>query len=154
MQLATRSPRSPQAEREVRRDSALRRARSCYDHLAGVAGVTLFEELIRRGWIALEPGASAADHPPCVLTESGRAALTRLGVAVDDALGAKRAVAYACLDWTERRPHLAGALGAAVLAALERDGVAVRERGRALRLTSLLADWLDASVRGQTRSTR
>lgn len=147
MQLATRSPRSPrspQAEREVRRDTPLRRARTCYDHLAGIAGVTLFEELTRRGWLSVDPGLAAAAHAPCRLSEPGRAALRRLGVDVEQAQSAKRAFAYACLDWTERRPHLGGALGAALLTALERDGVLRRAEGRTVQLSTSLAAWLDA----------
>jgi hypothetical protein len=135
---------SAAAEREVRRDSPLRRARTRYDHLAGVAGVELFDELARRGWLVCEPSADASRHPRCYLTADGEAALSRLGAEVAGARAARRAFAYACLDWTERRPHLGGALGAALLNALQRDGVVARDgAGRTVRLLAPLDAWLD-----------
>ena len=129
---------SKQAGRERRRDSPLRRARTCYDHLAGVAGVVLLETMRTRAW--LEP--SGADGPGYVLTDAGARALARRGVDFDAARASRRRFATACLDWTERRPHLGGALGAAVLEALRAGGHVRRARGRAVTLVSPLRRWL------------
>jgi DNA-binding PadR family transcriptional regulator len=128
---------SPRATRERGGDTPLRRARTCYDHLAGVAGVGLLEAMEKRGWLRTEPG------PGYALTTAGTRALERRGVAVDVARVSRRRFAPACLDWTERRPHLGGALGAAVLGALRRRGyVRRRARGRAVRIARPLTTWL------------
>jgi hypothetical protein len=130
---------SPQAGRERRRDSPLRRARTCYDHLAGVAGVALLETMRTRGWME----ARDENGPGYALTPAGVRAFARRGVDMDAARASRRRFATACLDWTERRPHLGGALGAAVLDALRARGY-VRRRvgGRAIKLTKPLARWL------------
>jgi DNA-binding transcriptional ArsR family regulator len=112
-------PRSAQADREVRRDSPIRRARACYDHLAGVAAIELLEELMRRDWLTGPFG----DRRDYALTEVGATVLAQRGVDVEHATKARRRFAFGCIDWTERRPHLGGALGAEVLLALERGGV-------------------------------
>ena len=134
---------SPQARREVRRDTALRRARTCYGHLAGVAGVDLLEELLRLGWLGV---AAAADsrrvgYAPTV---AGAAALGQRGVVVPAGRGGMVA-AFSCLDWTERRPHLGGALGRAIVAALVDAGCVVRNPGS--RVVTVngggLGGWLD-----------
>src|SRR6266487_4202796 len=97
------SPPSQAAARAVRDDLPIRRARTCYDHLAGVAGVQLLDGLLERGWL------EAAGGRELVLTDAGAAGMRRAGVAVP-AGGSRRAFAIECLDWTERRPHLGGAL--------------------------------------------
>jgi len=132
---------SARAGRERRRDTPLRRARTCYDHLAGVAGVALMEALRTRGWVT-----PRTDHGPrFTLTRSGEAALARRGVDVAAARGSHRRFATACLDWTERRPHLGGALGAAVLDALRAKGYVTRRRGqRAVAIERPLTRWLGA----------
>src|SRR3954469_3107490 len=109
---------------------ALRAARSCYDHLAGRAGVALADGLVERGLLHLGEGAFA-------LTDRGAGALGELGIDVEAVLGARRATARACVDWSERRPHVGGALGAALLDdLLERRWVRRVEPGsRVLRLT-------------------
>jgi DNA-binding transcriptional ArsR family regulator len=130
---------SRQAGRERRGDTPLRRARTCYDHLAGVAGVELLAEMRRRGW--LRPGPKG--RPAFALTAAGERALARRGVAVDAARASRRRFATACLDWTERRPHLGGALGARVLGALcEQTYVRRRARGRDVQIVKPLAQWL------------
>jgi DNA-binding transcriptional ArsR family regulator len=130
---------SAQAGRERRRDTPLRRARTCYDHLAGVAGVTLLDGMRTRKWVVEHAG----DRPGYRLTRAGTRALARRGVRLDDAGTSRRHFATACLDWTERRPHLGGALGAAVLAALKTGGYVRRHAGgRAVRVTRPLAGWL------------
>ncbi len=113
---------------------ALRAARSCYDHLAGVAGVALADALVARG--VLEPGEGAF-----AITPSGERELSAFGVDVAAVRGARRATARACLDWSERRPHVAGALGAALLdEVLRRRWLRRRPDGRALLLTRAGAD--------------
>ena len=130
---------SPQAGRERRRDTPLRRARTCYDHLAGVAGVGLLEAMRRRRWVV--DGAEA--KPGYALTAAGTRALARRGVNVERARASRRQFATACLDWTERRPHLGGALGAEVLTALRGRGHVRREgRARAVTIARPLATWL------------
>lgn len=94
---------------------ALRAARTCYDHVAGTLGVALYDSLVSRGWIRRSRSSDA-----CVLTDGGAAALHDLGVDLDAARAARRRFAFACLDWSERRPHLGGALAAAVLKLLLR----------------------------------
>jgi DNA-binding transcriptional ArsR family regulator len=109
--------------------SPIRRARTCYDHLAGIAGVQLRDDLLARGWI--EPAEERAVR----LTEAGAAALARLGVRAAPPAGSRRAPAIDCLDWTERRPHVGGALGAALLnAMLEQGRVRRLPAGRAVDL--------------------
>src|SRR5262245_28760485 len=99
---------SARAGRERRRDTPLRHARTCYDHLAGVEGVRLLRAMRRRKW--LRDGLRS--DQALELTGSGARALARRGVDVDAARAARRQFAAPCLDWTEREPHLSGALGA------------------------------------------
>jgi DNA-binding transcriptional ArsR family regulator len=105
--IAIAPPRKPSGLREARRGEAIRRARTCYDHLAGCLGVALTESLEERE--LLRPGEGVWE-----LTARGEAAFADLGIDVDDLRGRRRAFIRSCLDWTERRPHLAGALGAAL----------------------------------------
>lgn len=133
---------SPQAVREVRRNSPLRQGRSCYDHLAGVIGVQLLEALLQHGWLVRQ--AQTGPRVQYRLTPAGQQALQERGVDVACANAARRQFAYACLDWTERREHLGGALGAAVFAALHEAGVVQRQSGsRTLVVLTPLAHWLD-----------
>src|SRR5690349_15882773 len=123
--LATGEAR-PIGLRAVNGHAALREARSCYDHLAGRVGVALADSLVERGALALDDGAFVVRD----------AAYFRDAFGIDVAgLPRRRAVVRTCVDWTERRPHVAGALGAALLdVALERGWVARRSDGRALNL--------------------
>ena len=131
--------RSAAADRQVRADSALRRARTCYDHLAGVAGVEVLDHLLQRGWLVTGAGA----RPDYMLTAAGRRALAERGVDVEQTERTRRTFAAGCLDWTERRPHLAGALGAAVLRALEGGQVVQRQSGtRMVALSRPVTAWL------------
>jgi DNA-binding transcriptional ArsR family regulator len=110
----------------------LRAARTCYDHMAGSAGVALHDRLHAQGWLRGE-GIGGGDYQ---LTHEGAVALESLGLDVDQARGARRRFACACLDWSERRPHLGGALGAACLQlALRRGWVRQELDGRALAVT-------------------
>ena len=94
---------------------ALRTARTCYDHLAGTLGVALYDRFTALGWIEVPPRNGAVDVTVC-----GRAAFTALGINIDGLRTARRRFAFACLDWSERRPHLGGAVAAAVLDVLRR----------------------------------
>lgn len=133
-------PRSQQSAREVRRDTAMRQARTCYDHLAGVAGVGLMDEMLRRGWLQM---ANDAPRPDYSLTQSGEDGLKERGVDVARAKDSRRKFAYGCLDWTERRSHLGGALGAAVLDALRDDGAVQRSDGtRTVATLKPVTGWL------------
>jgi DNA-binding transcriptional ArsR family regulator len=89
---------------ESRMDKDLRMARSCYDHLAGVLGVSLADALAGRGAVDL-----AADGG--VVTAAGRDMLGAFGIDVDQLSQQKRCFCRPCLDWSERRHHIAGALG-------------------------------------------
>lgn len=102
---------------QSRQAAALGQARTCYDHLAGRAGVALFDALVGRGLIEAQiiddPERSAYE-----VTHKGEERLADIGVDVEAARASRRRFAGHCLDWTERRPHLNGALGAAVTARL------------------------------------
>ena len=90
------------------REPALRKARVCYDHLAGELGVMMFENLAARGAFAL-------DGEGMSLTTAGEEVVRELGVDPAALARKKRAFCRTCLDWSERRHHLAGSLGAALL---------------------------------------
>jgi DNA-binding transcriptional ArsR family regulator len=139
----TTPPRSLQAVREVQRNTAMRQARTCYDHLAGVAGVQLLDEMLRRGW--LEPN-EPEENPRSLyrLTPPGTQVLSARGVDVVRAHKTRRRFAFGCLDWTERRAHLGGALGAAILEALVRAGIVQRQpQSRTVVFQKPVSDWLD-----------
>lgn len=89
------------------REPLLRRARVCYDHLAGEFGVAAFDSLLARGH--LEDGTLPR------VTASGVAWFSGLGIDIDELQRQKRPLCRTCLDWSVRRRHLAGALGAALL---------------------------------------
>jgi DNA-binding transcriptional ArsR family regulator len=128
--LATVAPPAPaRTFREGQEGKALRLARTCYDHLAGQLAVRIAEALLARGCLV----ADARDY---VLTPAGERLFRRLAVDVAGARAARRAFARACLDWSERRHHLAGALGAALLARLFELGWIERTpSSRAVRLS-------------------
>ena len=90
------------------REPALRKARVCYDHLAGELGVFACEGLLRQN-VLLQEGGSLR------LAGCGAEWFVRLGIDVGLVAAQKRSFCRTCMDWSERRPHLAGALGAAVL---------------------------------------
>jgi DNA-binding transcriptional ArsR family regulator len=129
--LALISPRRPvRSLRQSRAAAALAVARTCYDHLAGQVGVALHDALVTRG-------ALAAGGDGYRLTGDGAELLSGVGVDIAEASAARRSFARPCLDFTERRPHLAGALGAALCARLLADGWLVRPAAdqRGLRVT-------------------
>jgi DNA-binding transcriptional ArsR family regulator len=113
------------------REEAMRRARVCYDHLAGAAGVRLVEALVGCGWITQAAGGLA-------VTEAGRPRFAAFGVDMDALETQSRPLCRTCLDWSERRTHLGGALGAALLTALEAKGWVRRTAGsRAVQVTPI-----------------
>lgn len=128
--LATLAPPAPaRTFREGQTAKALRYARTCYDHLAGFVSVQIADSLLRRG--CLVPAGS--DYR---LTPDGERLFASLGVDVAAAAAERRRFARPCLDWSERRDHLAGALGAALLARLLELGWIERTAAsRAVRLT-------------------
>lgn len=90
----------------------LREARRCYDHLAGHWGVRLHDHALAHGWLQ-QPDQATDDY---ILTDAGMQALAVIGVDVQAVRHTRRRrLACACMDWSERRPHLGGALGAACL---------------------------------------
>ena len=131
--LARLAP-APQSLHASDSPTGLRLARTCYDHLAGRAGVRITDGLIDRGYLTeMESGYSVGDE--------GVAFFGDLDICVADlrqhAAATRRAFARACLDWSERRHHVAGALGAALCTALLRLEWFERLQGtRALRITS------------------
>jgi DNA-binding transcriptional ArsR family regulator len=109
--------------------SALKHARTCYDHCAGEMAVRLHDILLRTGWIHVQ----GKDYG---LTEKGADLLAKLGIDVEAVLHQRRRLAYPCMDWSERSPHVGGALGAALLdLMLKRGWVSRHLDSRALRLT-------------------
>jgi DNA-binding transcriptional ArsR family regulator len=111
----------------------LRTARTCYDHLAGAVGVALHDRLLDLGWLAPVEGGREDDY---AVTPEGDFGLAALGIDPAPLRHQRRRFAYACLDWSERRPHLGGALGAAVLkTALGRRWLTQDADSRALSLT-------------------
>ena len=112
--------------------NSLRAARTCYDHIAGTLGVALHDRLTRLGWLAVTDGVDQSYD----VTSKGVKAFISLGIDVEGARALHRRFAYACVDWSERRPHLGGALGAALLkVALGRRWVVREHDGRALEVT-------------------
>ena len=89
-------------------DPALRKARVCYDHLAGELGVLVFDSLRQQGFLR-------TDEKKLTLTEQGERFCHGLGIDVATLERGRRPLCLACLDWSVRRHHLAGALGAAIL---------------------------------------
>ena len=111
------------------REDAMRRARSCYDHLAGRLGVAIAASMEKSRHIRLELSGVA-------LTDQGETVARRLGIDLDQLRRGGRAFCRTCVDWSERRPHLAGALGAAILERSLALGWVRRQKGtRALAIS-------------------
>jgi DNA-binding transcriptional ArsR family regulator len=129
--------------RQSREAEALALARTCYDHLAGRAGVALFDAFMRQRIVT---GSGTGAEAAYEVTADGASKLDAFGIDLGELRRARRRFAGACLDWTQRRPHLNGALGAAVTARLLELGWI--ERGpsrRAVRVTVAGADGLAAT---------
>jgi DNA-binding transcriptional ArsR family regulator len=113
--------------------SRLRAARTCYDHLAGVVGVSLHDRFKALGWLS----DGAADDNAYDVTHVGARALASLGIDLEATRALRRRFACACLDWSERRPHVGGALGAALLkVAVQKKWVVQDLDSRVLNVTA------------------
>lgn len=115
------------------RDDALRAARTCYDHIGGRLGVGIADAMKQQGWVEVDDDAG-------VLTDSGAAFLARQGIDLDRAPEKRRTRALPlcrlCLDWSERRPHFSGRLGAELCRhSLASGWVRKRQGSRALEIT-------------------
>ena len=111
----------------------LRAARTCYDHIAGSLGVALHDRVRALGWLAEDSRDATSYH----LTPRGAKGLEVLGVDVEATRVLRRRFAFACVDWSERRPHLGGAVGAALLrVALRKRWVAQDLDSRILSVTA------------------
>ncbi len=155
--LAVLAPTRPvRSLRESTRAAALRRARSCYDHLAGRLGVAVTEALLERKALIRtdgRPGTERAQgdpisaplsHHPYRLGPNAGNLFAELGVDLDAAGHGRRPLLRFCVDWSEQRHHLSGALGAAVLTRMESAGWVDRSgTRRALRVTDRGAVVLD-----------
>jgi DNA-binding transcriptional ArsR family regulator len=125
---------------ETRTPSHLRAARSCYDHAAGALGVALHDRLAAMGWTSGVAGGrkgTASGRADYEITAKGERRLLVLGIDAGKIRGGRRRLAFACVDWSERRPHLGGALAAALLDwLLERRWVTRERDSRALTVTA------------------
>ena len=108
MQAAVLGARGAKPVRTGPRDEALRAARTCYDHLAGRLGVGLADSMTARDLIRLDVDGG-------LVTTEGRQFLQTFGIDVEHAAHGKRVFCRPCLDWSERRSHLAGAIGAQLM---------------------------------------
>ena len=130
--LAPRRTEVPHSLAAVSKRDAFARARTCYDHLAGKLGVALADAMTERGLLDWSEGIA--------LTPSGTAWLDELGIVVEPRRG--RPAVRSCLDVTERRPHLAGAVGAALCAhALDQGWVRHIPGGRALKVSGSVREF-------------
>ncbi|MGO4388551.1 ArsR/SmtB family transcription factor [Microvirga sp. 2YAF29] len=112
------------------KDEALRNARTCYDHLAGRLGIAIADSLSLRNHVVLSESAG-------VITEEGQRFLCDLGIDLDAGPKGSRAPCRTCLDWSERRPHLSGRLGAALCTRFfELGWIARIKDSRALSVTA------------------
>jgi DNA-binding transcriptional ArsR family regulator len=128
--LAAIAPRRPVSSLgAANAASALEEARTCYDHLAGRLGVAIADSLVRlKALSAANGGFAPGSRAEQVLSE--------LGIDLAGVSRSRRPFALGCLDWSERRPHIAGALGAALAArSVEAGWVERLERSRAVRVT-------------------
>lgn len=123
------------------KDQAMRHARSCYDHLGGRLAVDLAGHWLGAGLLAWRGDALQ-------LTRKGREFLTGRGIELTKLEALKRPLCRSCMDWSERRPHLGGALGAAVLSHVVSEGWAVR--GQSVRQVTFSRRGEESFVRWYT----
>ncbi len=140
--LARLAPSEPiRSLRQSMHRDAIRRARSCYDHLAGRLGVALADSLVTSGAVVVDRDPNQGPDPVVgagrslryCLTSEGRARLADLGVLLTPSR--QRPIARYCLDWSEQRPHLGGQLGAAIFDCLVDKGWLERAERRVVRIT-------------------
>jgi DNA-binding transcriptional ArsR family regulator len=115
------APRANVRRPAPRVEEKLRHARMCYDHLAGELGIGITDGLVKQGLLRKEEDAFA-------VTRKGAAWFGELGIDLDKTRGQRRKFASQCLDWSERRDHLGGALGAALAERLIDLGWIARKR--------------------------
>lgn len=138
--MALAQARGGQRARTGPKEPALRRARICYGHLAGEMGVMLYGRLSKRRWLKLTEGE-------IMITTSGVKAMENFGIDIGKLSTLRRPMCRACLDWSERRYHLSGSLGEALLARFMEHGWARRLPGtRVIDINAkgetALANWL------------
>ena len=127
MALTIEAP--PRHRAKSRLDDELRAARMCYDHVAGRIGVGIADALIGLGHVVLEGDAGE-------VTESGRGFFSDLGVDLTTPVKSRRVFCRSCLDWSERRPHIAGRVGAEIASfCFDRKWLARNSASRALTIT-------------------
>jgi DNA-binding transcriptional ArsR family regulator len=127
--MAVAADGPPRHQPRWRGGDALRNARTCYDHLAGRLGVALADALVARDHVVLSEDGG-------IVTPAGEEFLGGFGVSPYEAGRSHRAFCRPCLDWSERRTHLAGSLGAALAArCFELDWIARLRDTRAVRIT-------------------
>jgi DNA-binding transcriptional ArsR family regulator len=157
-ELAALAPTRPvRSLRESTRAAAVRRARSCYDHLAGRLGVAVTEALLEHGALIRTDGVPGAERAmgdrlsapvrthPYQLGPDAEPVFAALGVDLAAARAQRRPLLRFCVDWSEQRHHLSGALGAELLTRMESAGWVARHNiHRALRLTDPGARALDS----------
>jgi hypothetical protein len=136
--IAQIAPAAPiRSLRQSRAAGALVEARTCYDHLAGRRGVELRDRLLAAGAIRRR---GDRDHE---LTDRGQRLLDELGIDLASLRASRRVFARSCIDWTDRRVHLAGALPAAITSVFLGRRWLTRGPGRGLRVASGYDDNLD-----------
>jgi len=144
--LAQLAPPTPiRSLRDQHNAAALAEARTCYDHLAGRRGVELRNRLLSGDALR------ATDDRDHILTDHGRELIAELGIDPHQLEATRRVFARSCIDWTSRRPHLAGALSAAVTSRLLALGWLTRTGDRTLRVApdydQRIDDWLPSVLR-------
>lgn len=151
--MAVASAQAPPLRlRPSRMEEKMRTARTCYDHLAGRLGVALADTLVMRGHVALVQDGGE-------VTESGFAFLSKLGVALDERKHSRRVFCRPCLDWSERRVHIAGSVGAKLCErCLELGWIKQLETTRALDITAKggrgLAEWFGIDLQAEAHNAR
>jgi DNA-binding transcriptional ArsR family regulator len=117
----------------------LRHARTCYDHMAGAIAVSLLHGFMQSEWIVPSRNSDEPKSEGALdLTPNGTKALESLGIDIAATRSLRRRFAYACIDWSERKPHIGGALGAALLQmAMRRRWVERELDSRVLQITRL-----------------
>ncbi len=126
------APRPPvRSLRQSDETRALCFARTCYDHLAGKLGVSITQAMLEHGYLTKA-------EKTYLLTTEGEQWFTHLGIDVSETRRKRRVFAASCLDWSERRPHLAGALGASLATQFFKQGWIVQSpTSRAVRLSAV-----------------
>jgi len=113
------------------KDEALRKARVCYNHLAGDMGTHMYDSLVRNGHLHLGKNGIA-------ITKAGEANMRKLGIDLDNLQSKRAPLCRECLDWSERRSHLAGSLGRALFSRFEALGWLSRDdKSRAVSFSRL-----------------